>query len=316
MKYTDTSKILSLVFHTLLFLAFGALGIYFGVFVVPGYFTANTTYIEFSDELKLISSSYVIYFELAVIGIAIAGVAVKGVIDALKALKNNSDADVVNSFACFIAEGWLAAIFFIINGGLFYGIIAGESSVWFVIVMCVIFALALLIAVNIPTVKLFDGKDSTPLISSLSLAGLTSGVPMFALPLLSLLFLLPSTVQTVYVGRVQFQLIAIAILGAAILVASIVSKLTSKKGVAKAASLAVSGASFVAAADLITLAIVNFTWSNSNMTSGFIVCNKYVGVLGDAKWAVSYNVMLIVFGVALLCLALAVIALPSKKKAK
>lgn len=313
MRYTNTSKTLCLVFHTLIFLAFGALGIYFGAFVVPGFFSGNGTYAEFSDELALISSAYVFYLELAVIGISVAAVAVKGVIDAVKSIQGGGDAEVVNSFAAFIAEGWLAAIFFILNGALFFGMVSGEANVWFTIAMCAIIAIGLLIAVNIPTVKLFDGKDSNPLINSLSVAGVAAGAPLFLLPILSAIFLLPANVQAMNVGKVNIQLFAIALIGAAILAASIVSLLTSKKGLGKASTLAVCAASIVTGADMITLAILNFTWKDEKV---FIIANKFVGKLADLKWGTAYSVMLIVLGVAIVCLGLAVVALPNKKKAR
>lgn len=313
MKYTNTSKTLCLVFHTLVFLAFAALGIYFGAFVVPGFFSGSSIYAEFSANLKFITSSFVFYLELAVLGISLATVACKGVLDAVKAIRGGNDSDVVNSFSAFIAEGWIAAIFFILNGGLFFGMISGEANIWFTIVMCLLLAIGLLIAVNIPTVKLFDGKDATPLIAKLSLAGVGVGAPLFVLPVLSAIFLLPANVQAMNVGKVNIQLFAVAIIGAAILAASIVSMLTSKKGLAKASTLAVCASSLVAGADMITLAVLNFTWKDEKV---FIIGNKFVGKLADIKWGTPFSIMLIVFGIAVLCLGLAAVALPNKKKSK
>ena len=41
MKYSSTARILSTVFHGLIFAAFGCLGFYFGFFTTPWYWTSG-----------------------------------------------------------------------------------------------------------------------------------------------------------------------------------------------------------------------------------------------------------------------------------
>ena len=57
MKYANTSRTLSFLAHALIVLAFGALGLYFGAFVVPEYFGTDPTYFT----KNLFSGAYLLY---------------------------------------------------------------------------------------------------------------------------------------------------------------------------------------------------------------------------------------------------------------
>lgn len=159
MKYSNTSRVLNLVFHGLIVLAFGALGLFFGLMVAPFYKAlSHPSYTE-------LGAPFVLYFELGVIGLTLCSISVYGFIQALKGIKENrNDEPVVKAFTAFIVEGYIAALFFLLNAVVFFDIIK-SNSVAFVIIVGIVLAIALMIATNIPMVKLYDGKDQTPLLA-------------------------------------------------------------------------------------------------------------------------------------------------------
>lgn len=166
MKYSSTARVLSTVFHAMIFIAFGCLGFYFGFFTTPFYWT--------SSVLSLFQDGYIgaynLYLELAILGLSLMSVSLYGLIEGIRSLLNpNDDVPVVKSFVAFIGDGYIAAAFFLLQGILLFDLVA-NNNVAFVIVMGILIAVILLIATNIPMVKLFDGKDSTLLLGGLSLS--------------------------------------------------------------------------------------------------------------------------------------------------
>lgn len=170
MKYTNTSRTLSLLIHGLLILAFGALGFYFAFFVVPQYYFHGSLQHYFTENL--IDGSYFLYLELAVIGMTIFFLSLFGFYHAIKGLTDErNDEPVRKSLTVFIAEGWFIAIVALLQGSLLFDLLANSTSYAFVIVMGLIIAIIALIATNIPMVKMYDGKDPKPLFFSLCAMG-------------------------------------------------------------------------------------------------------------------------------------------------
>ena len=169
MKYSQTARVLSLIFHGIIALAFGCLGFYLGFFVVPEYFNAGANI--FVDSL--FRASYLLYFELAAVGLTLFLISTYGFAKALLSLNSSSDEKLVQSFSAFIADGWVASIFFLLQAVLLFDLTSNTTgtsngSVAFVVVAALIVAIILLIATNIPMVKLFDGKDSSILVTRLA----------------------------------------------------------------------------------------------------------------------------------------------------
>ncbi len=168
MKYTNTSRTLSLIFHTLIFLAFGAMGVYFGLAVAPCYFS--------NSALETISAPYNLYSELGMVGLTLATISMYGIVNAVKSLQNpRDDAPVIKCFNAFIVEGYIAAIFCLLNGVVYFDAIRGGDStsgkaLGFLIVLMILLFIGLMIATNIPMVKLYDRKDQTPLLASFGVA--------------------------------------------------------------------------------------------------------------------------------------------------
>lgn len=165
MKYTSTSRTISLIAHAVIFLAFGFMGIWFGFFVVPQYLGGEANYFYKDSGLTFdTSAAYLLWFELAVIGLAFMIISLLGFIKALKSLQDlHDDEPAVASFRALICEGWIGAIFFLLQACLLWDLTANGNIV-FIIVMALIVAIILLIATNIPMVKIFDQRDQTPLL--------------------------------------------------------------------------------------------------------------------------------------------------------
>lgn len=210
MKYTNTSKVLSLVFHGLMTLGFGAMGIYFAFFVVPFAFTTNPY--QFSSGL--FQASYYLYLELAVVGIAFFLISGFGTYKALMSISGGKDSDeaVRTSLTCFITEGWIGAITLFLDGSVLFDAMKGSANaeITFPIVMCVLVSIVLLIATNIPMVRMYDGRDYSPLLKSLLLGG---AIVMITLALDSLFSLIGLTARSWDAKTMPFlyQLIAIVI---------------------------------------------------------------------------------------------------------
>ncbi len=187
MKYSQTARSLSVVFHGLIVAAFGALGLYFGFFVVPEFFNPVSKGL-FTQNL--FAGSYLLYLELAVIGLTLFLVSAYGLVKACLSIVKNSDEELVKSFSAFIADGWAVSIFFLLQGALLFDLTTHtdtSSSPAFIVVAGLLLAVVFLIATNIPMVKLFDGKDSSILATRLAWA---AGTSMLVLGFLNL-FALP-----------------------------------------------------------------------------------------------------------------------------
>lgn len=165
MKYTSTSRTLSLLAHALIFLAFGFMGIWFGFFVVPQYLGGDAAYFYRDSGLSFnTNGAYFLWYELAVIGLVFMVISTFGFLNGLKAIQNpHDDEPAVRSFSALICEGWIAAVFFLLQASLLWDLTANGNLV-FVIVAALLIAIVLLIATNIPMVKIFDQRDQTPLL--------------------------------------------------------------------------------------------------------------------------------------------------------
>lgn len=186
MKYSQTARSLSVVFHGIIALAFGCLGLYFGFFVVPEFFNPV---VKDQFTLYLFTGSYLLYFELAVIGLSMFLVSTYGLVKGCLSITKKSDEELVKSFSAFISEGWIISIFFLLQGALLFDLTTQResgSNPAFVVVAGIILAIIFLIATNIPMVKLFDGKDSSILVTRLAWGFGTTLIVMGLLALCSL----------------------------------------------------------------------------------------------------------------------------------
>lgn len=163
MKYTVTSRTVSVIFHGFIALVFGLMGIWFGFFVVPQYLGSDPKMFYPNMQFDT-TGAFLLWFELAVIGLVFGVISIFGLVFALKSFKDlRNDELIVKSFSMFICEGYIAALFFLLQASLLWNLTANGNLV-FVIVMSLLIAIILLIATNIPMVKLYDQLDQTPLL--------------------------------------------------------------------------------------------------------------------------------------------------------
>jgi hypothetical protein len=263
MKYGNTSRSLCLLFHGLIFAAFACLGLYFGFFVVPFYFD-ETLKTYFTNGA--VFGAYNLYLELAVVGLSLAVTSGYGFYQAIKAMMAPSDdKPVIKSFTAFIVDGYIASVFFILQGLLLFDLTANKNLA-FVIIMAILFSIILLIATNIPMVRLFDGKDQTPLVVGLNLGG---AITAFWVAFETLLSLISSYAYSNSTGNpvsyavyLHSQLL-IGIIGGLVIFGLLLASaiVTLKKGVkdSKASLLSgylTGGSMFVVAAMMLSLSII------------------------------------------------------------
>jgi hypothetical protein len=263
MKYGNTSRSLCLLFHGLIFASFAVLGLYFGFFVVPFYFD-ETLKTYFTNGA--VFGAYNLYLELAVVGLSLASVSGYGLFQAIKAvLAPNDDAPVIKSFTAFIGDGYIASVFFILQGMLLFDLTANKNLA-FVIIMAILLSVILLIATNIPMVRLFDGKDQTPLVVGLNLSGAITAFWVFFETLLSFFGGVSYSARTgnpiSYANYLNAQLL-IGVIGGLVIAGLLLASalVTLKKGVKDANASLLSGyltggSMFALAAMMISLSII------------------------------------------------------------
>lgn len=314
MKYSQTARVLSLIFHGIIALAFGCLGFYFGFFVAPEYFNPGANiFVEY-----LFSGSYLLYFELAVIGLSLFLISSYGFVKALLSINSNSDEKLVESFSAFIADGWVASIFFALQAILLFDLTSNTTgtsngSVAFVVVAALIIAIILLIATNIPMVKLFDGKDSSILVTRLAWGAATALLVMSVEALITLPGLYVAT-DMAYDADISFQLwtLFVATVVPGILLALLGFKVR-KDGFAKTANF--SNATITVTGGLIGIAML------------LIGCFELVGLGDDESFytilttdfkpvGYGYPVMLVILGSLLIIGTVAFVGYSLSPKAK
>ena len=151
MKYSMTSRTLCVVFHAIIAAAMGLMGIWFGIFVVPEFLGSNPQqfYGNFGFDRN---GAFFLWYELAVVGLSLFVISLLGLIDGIKSILDSRNDEPV-----------VAAVFFALQGMLLWDLTANGSNVAFVIVMALLIAIVLLIATNIPMVRLYDQRDQMPL---------------------------------------------------------------------------------------------------------------------------------------------------------
>lgn len=261
MKYQATSRILSVIFHGLIFAAFGALASYFAFFVLPFSFSGNPT----RWSTNLFEAPYFLYFELAVIGLVMAILSAIGIYHAVKGIINpRDDESVVKALTWFIVEGWVAALFCFLQATLLFDLLnASSNNLAFVIIMSIVFTVAILIATNIPMVRLYDGKKQDYLLSSITLGGVIS---VLAVALCSLLTLIGNWSSALGTQKYNWCNVMFTYLGVAMLIVGcilILAYIALKKG-KKAGSYLVSVATLVLGAQLIGYCVIDIVNYDNN----------------------------------------------------
>jgi hypothetical protein len=317
MKYSNTSRALSLLFHFVLFAAFGCLGAYFGFFVVPQYFDLTT---RDSFNANVAGQPFNLYLSLAAVGMAIFTASLYGFIQAVKATNNPSDeTSLEKSFLAFIADGYIAAVFFIAHGVLYFDL-AANSNLALKIVMAILIGIIILIATNIPMYKLYDGKDTSPLLSGLSMAGAESFGWIAIFTLLSLI----GSYKYINGGagygngtrEINLQLLVVLAVSLIICGLSLAGAfLMKKKGDTDAKALKLgtflnAGSFFALGAGLIAEGVFEFVWKDKpvHLEAGSGTLYAFTGY--------GYGIMAVILGACFFAAAIALIVMTAKGEKK
>ncbi len=246
MKYQNTSRTLSFLFHAIITMAFGALGLYFGAFVVPQFFTAG--YMTWRDSL--FDAPYFLYLEFAVIGFTFMLLSGYGTYQAWLGLSRpNDDAPVVKSLTVFVTEGWIISLALLLHGILLFDVTANGTNMAFAVVISLIFAILMLIATNIPMVKLYDGKDQKQLLFFLLLgAAIFTGLMVLEVGV-GLLLMLKETFSAKMPAL--YMLLTMVLQNGIAFVFFLLSALLVKKGRTSLAGYLASGSAFALGAGLV-----------------------------------------------------------------
>lgn len=307
MKYTSTSRTLSLLAHAIIFLAFGFMGIWFGFFVVPQYLGGTPDYFYHDSGLSFnTNGAFFLWFELAVIGLAFMVISLLGFLQALKSLKDiHNDEPAVRSFSALICEGWIAAIFFLLQAALLWDLTANGNLV-FLIVMALLIAIILLIATNIPMVKIFDQRDQTPLLRDFMGSGALVTFIIGVEAVLGLIGAATWANQKIQISYLLYIIIIASFVAAILAFVGwlILGKNKNDKGL-KVSSLLSAGSIVAVGAGLVTYGIFDIVYQyapgSSTVALPVHLYNK------DLSFDLGFGIMAIVLGSLLLLGAVAVI---------
>lgn len=304
-KYQSTSRVMVLAFQILIFVLFGAFGCYYGFFAVPAYLTANPNL----DGIVSGGYAYNLFLELAVIGLSEMTIAIYGIVQGIKGILDvKNDEPVVKGFTTFIVQGYLAAAFFFLNAFVFFDLVKG-TNLTFIIIMAVLLTIVLMIATNIPMVRLYDNRDQKPLLASLAGGFAVVGAWIFVLTGMTMIgsftqiFAFADMIRSFLLLGIGGGLVMAVLLGFA---GYLLSK-GKKDNSSKVAGYLSSGALGVAGAIFLVNGIFDLVWRDYACHLNF--ANKAAG----SDYA--YPIMSIVLGALLFIGAIAFAALNSKETA-
>lgn len=166
MKYSSSTRLLNLIIHTILFLGFGFIAIWFGFMMVPFLYNGLVG----SPLLGVINAptevSWALVAQLGAFGIAAAIISGFGIYFSIKSIiHGNDDAPVRMAFAAYIAIGYLIALLLILNATWLYRTTTtnlgdGYDEIYFAVIVYTVLAIIVLLATNVPFVRLF-GEETT-----------------------------------------------------------------------------------------------------------------------------------------------------------
>jgi len=187
MKYSSTHRLMNTVLFGILTAGFVTLVVFFTFFWAPH--SVESHYLTSVDFIQN-GKTFAFNANLSALFIALSIVSGAGLFFSIKSLINaNNDELVVDSFLCYVAIGYVAAIFFVLNAIWLYDLIgSGEPTFW--IILCVLGAIAALIAANVPMMKLLEDDKTNRLSAIVSGSFFSVSAGTFVTVLVSLLVVL------------------------------------------------------------------------------------------------------------------------------
>lgn len=157
MRNYEVMRPINVVIFLVLLCGFGALGIYYGGLVAPFILLGK------GAVVNLPTTSYALNLMLGAIGFAGFAISLYGFIVSLISIVKRNDDYTVKAFASYIALGCVACVAFFLNAAWVYRLTTtnnGYNEFGYIITLYVIALIVLLIATNVPLVKLF-GEEKT-----------------------------------------------------------------------------------------------------------------------------------------------------------
>lgn len=150
MKYSSTVRLINVVLFLMLSAGFIFLGVWSGLVVSPSMIAQEGG----------MGVSYALFMELGVLGLAAGLVSLVGLLFSILSNFKSDDRLVVRSFSCYVALGFVLAIFAFLNAIWLYRLTSSNFSpsvnTGFVITVFAIVGVVITIATCIPFVRLFQ----------------------------------------------------------------------------------------------------------------------------------------------------------------
>ncbi|MCR5491107.1 MAG: hypothetical protein K6F32_03150 [Bacilli bacterium] len=168
MKYSSTPRLINTIIFALFFLGFGFLAVYYGILMNP------FLWITAGSPLGDVATGSIALCEMfGAVGFAGTIISCFGLMYSVKSLlKSNDDELVQKSFLSYIGLGYMLAGVFFLNAIWLYRLTTtnfGYDGIGFVIVVYLLATIVLMIATNVPLVKILgeeeDGTKTMALIT-------------------------------------------------------------------------------------------------------------------------------------------------------
>lgn len=157
MKYSSGIRLINVIIFALLTAGFVFLAVWFGFLITPFLWIGKGSPIDLPDI------SFGLAAMLGCFGLAGALIAGKGLLTSIfSMLRENDDEPVVKSFGCYIGIGYLVAAFLLLNAMWLYRLTSsnlGDDDIGFVVTVYVIALIVVLLATNVPMVRLFGDES-------------------------------------------------------------------------------------------------------------------------------------------------------------
>lgn len=158
MRNYSTMRSVNIFLFCLLMAGFGALAVYFGFLQTPFIWTGKGAVVDLPDM------SYALVLMLGAIGIAGFIISTYGFAVSIMSVVKRNDNYTVRAFASYIALGYVLCVALLLNAAWLYRLTTtnyGYNEFGFVITLYVIALIVLLIAANVPLVKLYGEEKNS-----------------------------------------------------------------------------------------------------------------------------------------------------------
>ena len=172
MKYSSTVRLINVILFALFAIGFGVLAVYFGFLVAP-FVWGGQGPIKLPD-----SGAFALWAMLGSLGVAGALISLVGLFKSVvSVMKARDDAPVITSFSCYIAIGYVLAMFLLLNAFWLYRLTSaniGYDDVAFVVIVYIIAAILVLIGANVPMMRMFGEGEQLNKVMGILCAALFS----------------------------------------------------------------------------------------------------------------------------------------------